>query len=86
MLRPRRQRASTITVTAPVGGWNSRDPLASMKPTDAVVLDNWFCTPTELKTRKGYSNQALNSYLQLVIMQELVQFMMPQLKALWVLL
>ena len=58
MLNPRRQRASTITVTAPVGGWNSRDPLAQMKPTDAVVLDNWFCTPTELISRKGYSDWA----------------------------
>lgn len=58
MLRPRRQNAKSITVTAPVGGWNARDPLAEMKPTDAVILDNWFCTPTELRTRKGYSNWA----------------------------
>ena len=58
MLKPRRQNAKTVTVTAPVGGWNARDPLAEMKPTDAVILDNWFCTPTELRTRKGYSNWA----------------------------
>ena len=56
MLQPRRQNAKTVTVTAPVGGWNARDPLAEMKPSDAVILDNWFCTPTELKVRKGYSN------------------------------
>ena len=58
MLQPRRQNARTVTVTAPVGGWNARDPLAEMKPSDAVVLDNWFCTPTELRTRKGYTNWA----------------------------
>ena len=58
MLQPRRQNAKTVTVTAPVGGWNARDPLAEMKPSDAVVLDNWFCTPTELRTRKGYTNWA----------------------------
>jgi len=58
MLRPKRQTSRTITVTAPIGGWNSRDPLAEMKPTDAVVLDNWFCTPTELRSRKGYSDWA----------------------------
>ena len=55
MLKPKRQVAQSVTVTAPVGGWNARDPLATMKPTDAVVLDNWFCTPTELRSRKGYS-------------------------------
>jgi hypothetical protein len=58
MLQPRRQNARTVTVTAPTGGWNARDPLAEMKPTDAVILDNWFCTPTELRTRKGYSEWA----------------------------
>lgn len=58
MLTPRRQNAKTVTVTAPVGGWNARDPLAQMKPSDAVVLDNWFCTPTELRSRKGYSDWA----------------------------
>ena len=58
MIQPRGQRASTVTVTAPIGGWNARDPLAQMKPSDAVVLDNWFCTPTELRSRKGYSDWA----------------------------
>lgn len=58
MLRAKRQSARTVTVTAPVGGWNTRDPLAEMQPNDAVVLDNWFCLPTELKTRKGYTDWA----------------------------
>ena len=55
MLRPKRQTASTQTVTTPVGGWNAVSSLATMPPTDAVVIDNWYCLPTELMLRKGYS-------------------------------
>ena len=39
-----RIRASKVSVQQsyppPVGGWNARDALAAMKPTDAVALDN----------------------------------------------
>lgn len=55
MLRPKRQSAQTITVTAPIGGWNAIDQLAAMSPNDAVVIDNWFCLPTELQSRKGFT-------------------------------
>jgi hypothetical protein len=58
MQRPRRQVSKTVTVPAPIGGWNVKDPLSMMKPTDAVILDNWFCLPTELRIRKGYSEWA----------------------------
>ena len=44
------------SVTAPIGGWNKRDPLASMGDTDAVILDNFFCQPTELELRGGYAD------------------------------
>lgn len=30
-----------VVIPAPVGGWNARDALAQMQPTDAVQLDNW---------------------------------------------
>ena len=43
MLRPKRQSSSTITVTAPIGGWNAVTQLAAMSPNEAVVIDNWFC-------------------------------------------
>jgi hypothetical protein len=32
----------TVSVPAPIGGWNARDPLDSMPPTDAISLVNWF--------------------------------------------
>lgn len=58
MLRPKRQTSATLTVTAPVGGWNVVSSLATMPPSDAVVIDNWFCLPTELMVRKGYTEWA----------------------------
>lgn len=58
MLRPKRQSSSTVTVTAPVGGWNAISSLATMPPTEAVVMDNWFCLPTEIMVRYGYTEWA----------------------------
>ena len=55
MLRPKRQSSRTVTVTAPIGGWNAVNQLAAMSPNDAVIIDNWFCLPTELQSRKGYT-------------------------------
>ena len=51
----RQQQSRTISVSSPVGGLNARDPLAEMKPTDAVILDNMFCTPFNVEMRFGYS-------------------------------
>lgn len=49
-------RTSRITsVPAPVGGWNARDALASMRPTDAVTMSNWFPRQSDCITRPGYS-------------------------------
>ena len=55
MLRPKRQSAQTVTVTAPIGGWNAVSSLASMSPNEAVIIDNWFCLPTEIMLRRGYT-------------------------------
>ena len=52
----RRQKAKTLSVPAPSGGWNARDSLAEMDPKDAVKLDNFFCTPFDVMVRKGYTN------------------------------
>lgn len=49
----RGQKASPRPYPAPVGGWNARDALAAMDPTDAVVLDNWFPGLGSVKTRGG---------------------------------
>ena len=55
MLRPKRRSAQSITVTAPVGGWNAVNSLASMEVNEAVIIDNWYCLPTELQLRRGYT-------------------------------
>lgn len=46
-------RAGAQPVPAPVGGWNTRDSLAAMPLTDAMVLDNWYPDSTSVRLRKG---------------------------------
>ena len=53
--RSKQNTAKTASVPAPIGGWNARDSLANMSPTDAVQLVNWFPTPTDVTMRKGYT-------------------------------
>ena len=56
LLAPAKQNtAKTASIPAPIGGWNARDSLANMQPTDAVQLVNWFPTPTDVTMRKGYT-------------------------------
>lgn len=43
---------------APIGGWNARDALASMDPTDAVALENWFPRPSYVEMRGGSDTHA----------------------------
>lgn len=52
------QTGRTVSISAPIGGWNSRDSVADMSPTDAVVLQNWFPAPTYVQLRNGYSRFA----------------------------
>lgn len=47
--------AVTASVTAPIGGWNARDSIAQMSPTDAVTLNNLYPTPTDVQLRLGYT-------------------------------
>ena len=62
MLRPlrtnpnREQTSRMKTVPAPVRGWNARDSVASMKPDDALLLDNIFPEASECVLRGGSSN------------------------------
>lgn len=48
----------TVSVPAPVGGLNAVDSIAAMVATDAIILDNWFPTPTFVTLRAGYSQQS----------------------------
>lgn len=54
MTVPQRRTATTASVSAPTGGWNARDSIANMPPLDAVVLNNFFPTPTDVQVRLGY--------------------------------
>ena len=54
----RMQQAQTVSVPAPVGGWNVRDSYADMDATDAVALENWFPMPSEIMVRRGFSEHA----------------------------
>jgi len=54
------QRTSNnvASLPAPVGGWNARDSLANMAPTDAVTLDNLFPSVSSVLLRGGYVEHA----------------------------
>lgn len=52
----RSQQGTVSSRPAPIGGWNARDALANMPPTDAVSLINWFPTPSICMVRQGYTN------------------------------
>jgi len=55
--RAAKQKVSIMqTYPAPVGGWNARDALASMKPIDAVVLNNWFPRASFCEMRGGWAS------------------------------
>lgn len=45
--------ARTVSVGSPVGGWNARDALSNMEPTDAVTMQNWYPATTDCFLRKG---------------------------------
>jgi len=55
MTAPQRRTATTASVASPIGGWNARDSIANMPPLDAVTLNNFWPTPTDVQLRLGYS-------------------------------
>lgn len=55
---PRAQVSSVMSYPAPVKGWNASSSLASMKPDEAIVLDNWFPRPSYCELRGGYASHA----------------------------
>ena len=58
MFPVKRKSAGSVSLPAPIGGWNARDSLGDMPSTDAVYLTNWFPTTTELQLRSGYKKWA----------------------------
>jgi hypothetical protein len=49
---------NVASLPAPVGGWNARDSLANMAPTDAVTLDNLFPGVSSVSLRGGFTKHA----------------------------
>lgn len=46
------------SLPSPIGGWNARDSLANMEPTDAVTLINQFPNVSNVELRGGYQRWA----------------------------
>lgn len=55
MAKPQQRVCKTASISAPVGGWNARDSVAAMPPTDAVTMVNFYPTPTYVTLRRGYT-------------------------------
>ena len=49
---------SSPPLVAPIKGWNTRDALDAMDPSDAVLLDNWFPDAGGCLVRNGYQPYA----------------------------
>lgn len=59
MRKPYHPRMSnTISLSAPIGGWNARDSLAAMDAKDAVILQNYWPNTTDVQFRLGYTRFA----------------------------
>lgn len=58
MVAVRKPASIMRSLPAPVGGWNARDAIANMDESDAVVMENWFPTPSDVVGRKGWSSHA----------------------------
>lgn len=52
-------KVDTASIPSPIGGLNARDSIANMPETDALILDNYFPSPTSVDMRRGSSLYAL---------------------------
>lgn len=52
------RKATPYNVVSPVGGLNTKDALAEMPETDAIVMDNLFPQPSWVEIRGGRARQA----------------------------
>ena len=54
---PTKSRVSKqASIPAPTGGLNAKDPLANMGEDEAVIMDNYFPTPSSVDSRNGSSS------------------------------
>lgn len=54
----KRQVSRTASLQSPTGGLNAKDPLANMKETEAVTMENYFPEPSRVVSRNGYVSHA----------------------------
>lgn len=54
--RQQQGRSRIVSIPAPTGGWNTRDSLDQMEPTDAVVMDNMIPSIGKVSLRSGYED------------------------------
>ena len=59
LTKAKQNSATTASIPAPIGGWNGRDSLAEMPPTDAVQMVNFYPTPSDVTLRKGYTQVSI---------------------------
>lgn len=43
------------SIPAPTGGWNTFNPIGAMPPGDAINMENFFPTPSDVMMRRGFS-------------------------------
>lgn len=53
-----RQVSRVASLEAPTGGLNAKDPIANMKPSEAVIMENLFPSPNSVDLRNGYATHA----------------------------
>jgi hypothetical protein len=56
----RNQKSQAVSLPAPVNGWNSKNSLAQMMPTEAIKIINFFPSTSEIILRKGYIEHSVN--------------------------
>lgn len=56
-----RQVSSGVSLPAPVGGWNARDPWPEMKQNEAIQLDNLFPEYDGVRLRRGHTSHATST-------------------------
>lgn len=47
------QIARGMSMPAPIEGWDASSPIAEMSKKRALLLDNWFPTPADVRVRRG---------------------------------
>lgn len=55
---PKARVSGTSSIAAPTGGLNARDAIADMPEEDAVIMTNWFPSPSSVGVRRGYATHA----------------------------